>query len=449
MTEPVIGAHAGGFNTGSTGISLIGDFTSATPPTGMIQSLQRLLAWKLDVHHIPAVGTIVMTSAGSTKYRPGVKVRLNRISGHRNTSQTGCPGARVYSQLDSIRNNVRKIGLPKLYLPTLSTVVVRPNGDTKDESTTLRATFTQSMHWTAEFRSSNGTLIRTLTGTGSSMAATFDGRTLAGDLGPTGLVRYRITAFVGGVKIRPAEGNMYLVTTHPNGTVLTSPTRTVLLEGGLARLVPTQLVRDSWFRPGEPVAATEAEIDRYPVGAPLPIREGTLLAEPDGSFSIISDGVRRPFDDGVFAALGYTASGALPISQSELHALPSGPKWTDTSRHPAGALVRASDGSEWTLGTLDRRRHKTDLMWKSIYHYGELVTATPGDIALTVGANMTYREGTLFRLPDKTYWIYAAGVKRRFYDATFYGAFGYSSTAPLSTFSTSEAATIPTGPVIG
>jgi hypothetical protein len=448
MTKTVIGAHAGGFNTGSTGVSLIGTFSTATPPTAMITSLKRLLAWKLDVHHIPPTGTLVMTSGGSTRYPVGRRVTLNRISGHRDTSKTACPGAKVYYQLSSIRSAVKKLGNPKIYFPTPSSTVLRPNGDTKNESVTLKASFSQTINWKADFRSSAGALLKSFTGTGTTMAPVWNGHDGSGALSTTGVVTYTISGYAGSLWARAATGSFYLVNKHPDGTVLFSPTRTVLLEGGKARPIPTPLVRDSWFRSMEPVAATETDIDRYQAGSPVHIREGTLLAEPDGTFSVITGGVRRHFDTGVFAALGYSPSAALAITADELATLTSGPAWSDVTRHPAGTLVKAPDGSKWGIGSSDRNRAKTDVVWRSWYRDAELVPAAAGDIALPIGSDMKYRDGTRFRVSDGSYWIYAAGAKRRFVDAGLYSAMGYS-VVPLFSISTTEAGTIPNGPAIG
>ena len=48
MTRNVIGAHALGFNNGTAGVALIGNFQSTPPPPAMEDALARLLAWRLD-----------------------------------------------------------------------------------------------------------------------------------------------------------------------------------------------------------------------------------------------------------------------------------------------------------------------------------------------------------------------------------------------------------------
>jgi hypothetical protein len=45
-----------------------------------------------------------MASSGSDRYAKGSTARLNRISGHRDTGQTACPGTALYAQLGSIRS---------------------------------------------------------------------------------------------------------------------------------------------------------------------------------------------------------------------------------------------------------------------------------------------------------------------------------------------------------
>ena len=52
ITENVIGAHAGGFNTGSVGVAVIGNYESASISRAARTALQRLLAWRLDVGHV-------------------------------------------------------------------------------------------------------------------------------------------------------------------------------------------------------------------------------------------------------------------------------------------------------------------------------------------------------------------------------------------------------------
>src|SRR5262249_18214578 len=116
----VIGAHSLGFNSGTVGVALIGDFQKATPPPAMVNALEYVLAWRLDVAHVDPLSRVVYTSAGNSKFRAGKVVTLPAISGHRDTGPTDCPGNVAYALLPEIRSSVARIGLPKLYSPVVS-----------------------------------------------------------------------------------------------------------------------------------------------------------------------------------------------------------------------------------------------------------------------------------------------------------------------------------------
>jgi hypothetical protein len=111
IDQPVIGAQAGGFNTPSTGVSMIGNFERTAPPKAAMNSLAKLLAWKLSIHGVPATGRTKVVSAGgsSTGYPAGTPVTVNRISGHRDVDLTACPGAALYRQLPKLRTRVKKL----------------------------------------------------------------------------------------------------------------------------------------------------------------------------------------------------------------------------------------------------------------------------------------------------------------------------------------------------
>jgi len=92
---PVLGAHTGGFNSNSFGISLIGNFQSAAPPPAMLETTARVIAWKFDANYRSPVTTIVMNNK-----------RLYTISGHRDTKATECPGNQLYNKLGWLRQRV-------------------------------------------------------------------------------------------------------------------------------------------------------------------------------------------------------------------------------------------------------------------------------------------------------------------------------------------------------
>ncbi len=80
----VIGAHAMNSNTGSVGISMLGNFTKQAPTAATQNALVSLMAWKADRHNIDPMGA-------------------GRIVGHRDVYPTSCPGNVAYSMLGQWR----------------------------------------------------------------------------------------------------------------------------------------------------------------------------------------------------------------------------------------------------------------------------------------------------------------------------------------------------------
>jgi hypothetical protein len=116
----VIGAHSEGFNTGTIGVSLIGNYGHATPPKAQQDALVTLLAWRLDLAHVDPLSTVVYTSGGNLKFKSGKNVTLRAISGHRDTGPSECPGTGAYVLLSGLAKRVSLTGLPKLYTPSVS-----------------------------------------------------------------------------------------------------------------------------------------------------------------------------------------------------------------------------------------------------------------------------------------------------------------------------------------
>jgi uncharacterized protein with LGFP repeats len=103
--KAVQGAHAEGFNTPSTGVASLGTHDSQRMSRAGIRGLARLIGWKLPHHGQPVEGSTKVTSRGgeTARYRAGTKVRLKRVSGHRDVGYTECPGSKLYRQLRNVR----------------------------------------------------------------------------------------------------------------------------------------------------------------------------------------------------------------------------------------------------------------------------------------------------------------------------------------------------------
>ncbi len=112
MELGVVGAHAGGWNTGSFGVAIMGNFNDAAPPQAARDAAARVIAWKYDVHGIDS------DPGGVTAAN---EHRIRSLEGHRNVRRTSsgspiytaestsdsfrrdCPGELLYDHMDDIR----------------------------------------------------------------------------------------------------------------------------------------------------------------------------------------------------------------------------------------------------------------------------------------------------------------------------------------------------------
>jgi len=158
IDKDVVGAHARGFNTGSFGIAVMGDFRTVAPPAAAVDALVRTLAWRLDLAHVDPLGTFTAISPGNERFGKGIPVFLRAIAGHRDTGLTTCPGQRLYDLIPDIAKRVSALGLPKVYAPLAEA----------DESggTRFTARLSSSLPWSVVVADAAGTELGRGEGTG-------------------------------------------------------------------------------------------------------------------------------------------------------------------------------------------------------------------------------------------------------------------------------------------
>jgi hypothetical protein len=128
----VVGGHAAGFNTGTTGVVVLGDLTSVTPSSAAVNAVGEVIAWKFAVHGIDPSSSVPFTTIGSTSRAAGTYT-FPRVVGHRDVGATACPGTRLFAQLPSIRSRV--VSRYGAYTPEQPRTVfaVDLGGDGRDE----------------------------------------------------------------------------------------------------------------------------------------------------------------------------------------------------------------------------------------------------------------------------------------------------------------------------
>ncbi|MGW2764283.1 FG-GAP-like repeat-containing protein [Streptomyces sp. NPDC001275] len=78
---PVVGAHERGSNTGTVGISFIGDFTTAKPSPAARDAIARIVAWKFGMYGIDPAGKVALgTGSGARADGGGTAGEAARIA---------------------------------------------------------------------------------------------------------------------------------------------------------------------------------------------------------------------------------------------------------------------------------------------------------------------------------------------------------------------------------
>jgi hypothetical protein len=120
LESGVIGAHARGYNTGSFGVSVIGNFDQVRPPRAALDAVAEVIAWQSSVYGINPEG-----------WANGRRT----IVGHRDVGNTACPGAYFYPRLPEVRADAAaRMSSPPAdpgpitYTPPKTTITSAPEG---------------------------------------------------------------------------------------------------------------------------------------------------------------------------------------------------------------------------------------------------------------------------------------------------------------------------------
>ena len=267
VDKNVIGAHAEGFNGGSTGVALLGTYGSAGPSTAARTALANLLAWRLDLAHVDPLSTVNWISGGNARFASGMPVTLRAVSGHRDTGFTSCPGAALYAQLASIARQAAAAGQPKLYAPTVQ--------GTLGGQVRFQAQLTAELPWTVMVTDSAGLPVASGSGTSQVIDWTWDASTAT-----SGQYTWTISA---GDTVRPATGTVGAKPVPLTIKAVTATPRTITPDGD---------------------GQTDASSISYTLSAPATVT--ATLRAPDGrQLSVLFTQQRQPGKQSFkFAAAG-------------------------------------------------------------------------------------------------------------------------------------------------
>ncbi len=187
VTKPMVGAHAYGYNSVSFGVSVMGDFTSASVPSAVPTALAKLIAWKLGIERIDPTGTTTLADIGSSP----------TVIGHRDTYATSCPGARLYALLGDLRTRAKAYQGTMLYAPSISRTSYTYGGSGVTANARAGTALTWTLTVTSVCRTRPEVVLSGAAGAGSAVKAAWNGRDDDGRFVPPGTYTVRLSASSG------------------------------------------------------------------------------------------------------------------------------------------------------------------------------------------------------------------------------------------------------------
>jgi hypothetical protein len=106
LGRATVGTHAQGFNTGTLGVTVLGDYTRATPGDALLTALARVAAYAAQTWRWDPGASVALRSGGSPRFPKGQVVTLPRVHGHKDTGRTACPGT-LQDRLQVVRDRAR------------------------------------------------------------------------------------------------------------------------------------------------------------------------------------------------------------------------------------------------------------------------------------------------------------------------------------------------------
>ncbi|MFO7807612.1 MAG: Ig-like domain-containing protein [Candidatus Moraniibacteriota bacterium] len=101
MALDVEGAHASSYNSGTFGVSAMGDFTDFDLPAAQKEGLEDVMAYVADERGINVQGY-----SDFLNYQGEWREKLNNVIAHRDVAPTACPGDHFYAQITDMKTSV-------------------------------------------------------------------------------------------------------------------------------------------------------------------------------------------------------------------------------------------------------------------------------------------------------------------------------------------------------
>lgn len=127
IEKSIRGDATGGFQGFAELACFIGDHTDQPPTEEALVAMTSLLAWLAGRDGLTMTGPTTFISRGSNRWRRGTKVTTQQIAGHRDMSNTECPGDALYPLItERLLPQVRELISDRTHTPTPKPTLVQP-----------------------------------------------------------------------------------------------------------------------------------------------------------------------------------------------------------------------------------------------------------------------------------------------------------------------------------
>ena len=143
LDRAVEGAHVGGFNQHTFGVSMMGDYNSATPSQEALRAMGEIIGWKAAVAKFDPTGNSYLQANfnfSGSKYGAGQGKTFPNINAHRDFHYNDCPGDNLYAQMDTIRRYAKEKYDKTNGGSTSSWQPSQPSSDSNDSNTSDSST---------------------------------------------------------------------------------------------------------------------------------------------------------------------------------------------------------------------------------------------------------------------------------------------------------------------
>ena len=448
----VIGVHAGSYNTGSVGISVLGtyggnvkgEYLSNSLTYNIIKSLEKLIGW------VAANNSITLNKINSQNSKGE---NIDGVVGHRDVSATNCPGDELYQKLDSIQNDAIT------YANTYKNYAYQIGGD--------KAIYILADGYKMKFNSAKelptayrNNIIKPISVAQLEMykyknvVIYPDGSLLQKFDAPT--VYYlengkkRALSMSGeefikmGFKIEDLKnvfesdlkiyGDSAIIKYGPDGSLLSDKNGNIyFIEKGQKRKFTSarlfEYLNYQWTD-----VKKSLEINFYLESLDMIYPDGTLVMnDKDNKVYLIENKQRREVTSLVlFDILNYEWKNVISITEDEMDHFPTGTKMT----YPNGTLIKAKDSAAIYLIKSGKRREITSLTLfeKLDYERKDVINIEADEINNhPAGDHILYPDSTLIKsVNDPGIYLLEAGQKRKVTSLVLFEKLGYSWNDVLS-----------------